>query len=128
MAEIQTVRLTAADGPPTVDVLIGQAQFGRYELALFDLHGRNPIVVGAGLSHDQVPDTFSIAGDPRQLNGRFLSWSANLVPAGNETNPRFSFRVHIRQRGIEVSGSPIHTQGDLSAPRAEFGFVKLEVV
>jgi hypothetical protein len=128
MAEIQTLRLAAADGPPNVEIVIGAAQFGKYELALFDTDGRNPVVVGAGLTHDQLPDNFQIDGDPRALNARFLSWSANIIPAGNEVNPQFSLTVHVRQRGADVVGSPIRTQGVLTAARAEFGFVKLEVV
>lgn len=128
MAEIQTLTLTAADGPPNVEIVIGHAQFGKYELALFDTDGRNPVVVGAGLTHDQLPDNFQIDGDPRALNGRFLSWSANLIAAGNEVNPQFSVTVHVRQRRGDVAGSPLRTQGPLTAPRAEFGFVKLEVV
>ena len=86
MAEITTVKLGASDGPPTVEIEIGHAQFGKYELSLFDTDGRNPVVVGAGLSHDRLPDSFQIDGDPRALNGRFLSWSANLIPAGDEQN------------------------------------------
>lgn len=128
MGEIQNLRLTAADGPPNVEIVIGHAQFGKYELALFDTDGRNPVVVGAGLSHDLLPDNFQIDGDPRALHARFLSWSANIIAAGNEVNPQFSVTVHVRQRGIDVPGSPVGNQGPLAGPRAEFGFVKLEVV
>jgi len=128
MTDITTVKLAAVDGPPTVEIAIGQAQFGKYELSLFDTDGRNPVVVGAGLSHDQLPDSFQIDGDPRALNGRFLSWSANLIPAGNDVNPQFSLAVHIRQRGTEVAGSPLRRQGSLPTAHAEFGFVRLEVV
>jgi hypothetical protein len=125
---IKTVQLKAADGPPTVEIEIGQAQFGKYELSLFDTDGRNPVVIGSGLTHDQLPDLFQVNGNPATLNARFLSWSANIIPAGSEVNPQFSLTVHIRQRGAEVSGSPIVSQGPLTQPRAEFGFVKLEVV
>jgi hypothetical protein len=128
MADMRTVRLTASDGPPTIEIEIGHAQFGKYELALYDTDGRNPVVVGAGLNHDQLPDSFQIDGDPRALNGRFLSWSANLIPAGNEANPQFSLTIHIRQRGIEKAGSPIRTQAALTSAHAGFGFVKLEVI
>jgi N-acetylmuramoyl-L-alanine amidase len=125
---IKVVRLKASDGPPTVEIAIGHAQFGKYELSLFDTDGRNPVVIGSGLSHDQLPDSFQIDGNPSFLHGRFLSWSANLIPAGNEANAQFSLTVHIRQRGVENAGSPIQTQGPLPAAHAEFGFVKLEVV
>jgi hypothetical protein len=111
-----------------VEIVIGEAQFGKYEISLFDTDGRNPVVVGSGLSHDQEPDNFQIDGNPAALNGRFLSWSANLIPAGDERNPRFSFTVHIRQNGQDVPGSPITTGGPLPGPRVEFGFVKMEVV
>jgi hypothetical protein len=128
MAEIRTVRLSAASGPPSVEIEIGHAQFGKYELSLFDTAGRNPVVIGSGLSHDQLPDVFQIDGDPRALDARFLSWSANLIPAGNEPDPRFSLQVHVRQGGAEAQGSPITAQGPLQAAHVEFGFVKLEVV
>jgi hypothetical protein len=111
-----------------VEIVNGQSQFGKYEVSLFDTDGRNPVIIGSGLSHDQLPDTFQIDGNPATLNQRFLSWSANLIPFGNETNPQFSFRVHIRQNGQDVPGSPISTQGPLPGPRVEFGFVKMEVV
>ena len=85
------------------------------------------MVIGAGLTHDQLPDNFQSDGNPTALNGRFLSWSANIIPAGAEANPRFSLTMHIRQRGDRGPGSPIATNGPLTGPRAEFGFVKLEV-
>jgi hypothetical protein len=128
MPEIRTIRLAAADGPPNIEITIGQAQFGKYELSLFDTDGRNPVVVGSGLSHDQLPDAFQIDGDPRALNARFLSWSANIIPAGDEPDPRFSLRVNVRQQGADVPGSPIESAGPLPGPHVEFGFVKLEVV
>jgi hypothetical protein len=125
---IQTVRLSAGGGPPDIEIVIGQSQFGKYELSLFDTDGRNPVIIGSGLSHDQLPDHFQIDGNPASLNGRFLSWSANLIPMGNETNPRFSLTVHVRQNRQDVPGSPIATQGPLPAAHVEFGFVKIEVV
>jgi hypothetical protein len=125
---IKSVQLRAADGPPNVEVVVGQSQFGKYELSLFDTDGRNPVIFGSGLSHDQLPDNFQIDGNPASLNGRFISWSANLIPAGGETNPQFSFTVHVRQNGRDVPGSPIATQGPLPGPRVEFGFVKMVVV
>jgi hypothetical protein len=128
MADIKTVRLSAAGGPPNVEIVIGHAQFGKYELSLFDTDGRNPVVLGAGLSHDQLPDAFQIDGDPRALDARFLSWSANLIPAGGEPNPRFSLTVHVRQDGREVPGSPLVAGGPLPGAHVEFGFVKLAVV
>ncbi len=127
MATIKSVKLKAADGPPSVEIEIGHAQFGKYEFSLFDTDGRNPVVVGSGLTHDALPDNFQVDGNPATLNGRFLSWSANIIAAGNEPNPQFSVAVHVRQRGAEVTGSPITKQGPLTGPRAEFDFVKLEV-
>lgn len=128
MADIKSVRLRADDGPPNVEIEIGRSQFGKYELSLFDTDGRNPVVIGSGLSHDHVPDAFQIDGDPRALDRRFLSWSANLIPAGSEPDAQFSLTLHVRQRGLEVQGSPITARGPLTGPRVEFGFVKLEVV
>jgi hypothetical protein len=86
------------------------------------------VLVGQGLGHDQLPDNFQIDGNPAALNGRFVSWSANLVPAGNEANPQFSLTVRFRQAGREVEGSPVVAQGAFPTARVEFGFVKLEVV
>ena len=127
MAEIKSVRLSAAAGPPNVEITIGHAQFGKYELSLFDTDGRNPVVVGSGLSHDKLPDNFQIDGNPQALNDRFLSWSANIIPAGNESNARFSLTINVRQNNRDVAGSPITSQGPLPGPHADFGFVKLEV-
>ena len=127
MADVKTIRLSAADGPPNVEITIGHAQFGKYELSLFDTDGRNPVVIGAGLSHDRLPDNFQIDGDPRALNGRFLSWSANIIPAGAGANQQFSVTVNIRQKSRDIAGSPISNQGPLPGPHVEFGFVKLEV-
>lgn len=124
---IKSVKLKAADGPPNVEIEIGHAQFGKYEFSLFDTDGRNPVVIASGLTHDTLPDNFQIDGNAATLNGRFLSWSANIIPAGNETNPQFSLTVHVRQRGVEVNGSPIVAKGPLTGPHAEFDFVKLEV-
>ena len=128
MADIKSVRLNAADGPPNIEITIGQAQFGKYELQLFDLDGRNPVVIGSGLSHDKLPDNFQIDGDPRSLKGRFLSWSANIIPAAAGPNQQFSLTVNIRQKNRDVTGSPIQSQGALPGPHVEFDFVKLEVV
>lgn len=128
MSDIPVIRLSASGGPPSVEITIGHAQFGRYELSLFDTDGRNPVVIGGGLSHDHLPDVFQIDGNPGALHGRFVSWSANIIPAGNEANPQFSLTVQFSQAGQGCVGSPVVTQGPLAGPRAEFGFVKLEVV
>lgn len=127
MALLRILRLSAAGGPIDVEIVIGHAQFGKYELSLYDRDGRHPVLIGAGLSHDQLPDRFQVAADTQVLHGRFLSWSANVIPAGEEAEPQFSVIVHVRQGGIDVAGSPVESRGRLDAPRVEFGFVKLEV-
>ena len=51
MAGIKKIELASANGPVTVEIVIGQAQFGRYELALYDTEGKNPVVIARFANH-----------------------------------------------------------------------------
>jgi len=128
MAGIKKIELASANGPVTVEIVIGQAQFGRYELALYDTEGKNPVVIGEGISSDDKVDSFVMDQAVADLDGRFLSWSANLIPVGGEQNPRYSVILHVTQQSDERPGAPIVEEGELKEPRAIFGFARLEVV
>jgi hypothetical protein len=127
LAEIRAIGLSAGDGPVTVEIVIGHAQFGRYELALYDTNGENPDVIGDGVSSDNVPDSFPLNTPIADLDGRFLAWSVNIIPAGTGPNEQFSLTVSVRQANGDCQGSPVLLSGPLPAAHAEFGFAKLEV-
>jgi hypothetical protein len=108
------VTLKKADGDPSIEVVIGQANWGTYKIKLFDKQNQNPTVVGSGFNDDNIADIHTI-GTISTLNNRFLTWklrSASLDPSDGD---RYAMTVLIKQQGQTVPGGIFTYTGPLTA-------------
>ena len=125
-----TVTLKKAYGDPSIEVIIGQANWGAYKIKLWDKENQNGVVVGSGFSGDNIADIHVIGTVPT-LKNRYLTWllrSASLSPSDGD---RYAMTVLIKQNGKTVPGGIFTYSGPLTAaePVKSVGdFVLMNVV
>ena len=120
----------SAKGPnPDVEVIIGQAAFGKYRLILWDETGRNPKIIQESTNVDNIPDKLPIGGSAKSLNKKIVSWEANIAAYPNAPGQLFSMIVEISQGGVVVPHGETKTTGTLEGgARLVFGAVRLSAV
>jgi hypothetical protein len=127
MAE-KIARLKKADGTPDVEIIIGQAQWGSYDLILWDEDGLNEATIGSGLNVDQIPDKFPINKPLTQLNGSLLSWEVSIASFAGKEGELYSVTIKITQNNAVVPGGEIVNSGGLSGAAFVNDFVRLLVL
>jgi hypothetical protein len=105
------VLIAAAGSDPTVTVIIGQSQKGKYRVAL-TCKGAGEKEVARNASDSNLADTFSL-GPAASLNGCLLSWDIDIASAAEEPNQKYSASVHISQDGSLVENGLFEYDGQL---------------
>ena len=118
------VKLSASGTAPTVEVIIGHAHFGMFDLNLFDATGRNPKKIGEGVTSDNTPDIFSLPTPLKELNGCTIFWRATIASPTGTPNEQFSIFVRILQDNV-IAGTDTRT-GPVDGPSPN-GFIRLVV-
>ncbi|MDY6986924.1 MAG: hypothetical protein SWQ30_02605 [Thermodesulfobacteriota bacterium] len=113
-------------GNPQVEIIIGHAQFGKYQLLLWDKDGRNPEALGQGTNDDDVDDVFDL-GDPASLHERCLSWEIIVASPGGGPGGLYSVIVLLRQEGKTVKGGMFQESGELKGTKFVFSSWRLGV-
>jgi len=116
--------LSRAGGTPSVEVIVGHAHFGMFELVLFDAAGRNPQQIGQGVTSDNTPDIFGFPKPLDQLNGCTIFWRATIASPTGTPNEQFSILVRVLQDN-KIAGTDTRT-GPVDGPSPK-GFVRLVV-
>ena len=106
------IKLKKTHGSPTVEIIIGRANFGTYKVKLWDKDGSNPKLIGTGFNDDAIDDEHSINGFG-SINGKFLSWKATTAKPDNTSSARYGVTVLIRQKGKTVEGGLYQYSGKL---------------
>ena len=125
-----------APGPPTatlqrngaavgVRVIFGQAQHGTYTIQLFDPTGRRQLAVETGVNTDGVPDEFTLAPAPAELDQHLLQWSGAVDAFTSDPGQRFSVTVEVLQNGQTVAGGRVQKTGPLDVTQAFLGILRL---
>jgi hypothetical protein len=122
------VRLASGAGAPEVELTVGQAQWGSYELYLWDPEGRNFETLGAGLNVDQIPDRFVIPKSLSTLNGFLLSWEVKIAAFSSGPGQLYAATINITQNGNPVSGGRVVNSGALDGAVFLNDFVRLLVI
>jgi hypothetical protein len=118
------VKLSATGGAPTVEIIVGHAHFGMFDLNLFDATGRNPQKIGEGVTSDTTPDIFPLPKALTDLNGCTIFWRATVASPTGTPNEQFSIFVRVVQ-GNSVAGTDTQT-GPVDGPSPK-GFIRLVV-
>lgn len=109
MAE-KIVKLNSNSGNVEVEIIIGNAHWGRYKLYLWDADGMNPNKIGEGLSTDNIPDKFPLK-PLSKLNGKLLSWEVFIAAFGSNPGQSYSLTIKITQGGNSIPGGNITDSG-----------------
>ncbi len=129
MAE-QIVTIDGNGGVPVIELRFGFAQFGKYEIYLWDSNGKNPQLVGRGVNIDQVPDRFPI-GDVGNLNGRIITWQAIIASPAGGSNELYNLTAIFTQNGQNLEDGPFtkpEPPGKLDGVKIVFDQARLRVV
>jgi hypothetical protein len=112
---------------PQVEVIIGQAHWGRYSIFLWDPEGATSQKIGSGLNVDQVPDVFTIAQPLDTLDRSILDWQVSVAPFQTAPGQRYSVTIRITQGGTLVPGGEIINEGPLGGGENVDDFVRFSV-
>lgn len=121
-------RLTA-DGPdPQANVIIGQANFGKFRLILWDETGRNPKPFPDQTNVDNIPDFVSL-GPAKDLNKKILSWEVVVAPFPSGQGQLYSVTIEVTQGGTVVPDGVVVDSGALTGgAKLVFGGLRLVTV
>lgn len=117
-------KLSKSGGVPEVEIIIGQAQWGRYHIYLWDPPGVGHWEIGSGLNVDQIPDKFSINRASATLDKYLLSWEVSIAAYESGPGQHYSVKVLIRQDGNIVEGGEIEKSGPLNGGIFVYDFVR----
>jgi len=119
----------AAGGPdPQANVIIGQANFGKFRLILWDETGRNPKPFPEQTNVDNVPDLVSL-GPVAALNRKILSWEVIVAPFPSGQGQLYSVTIEVTQGGVVVPDGKVVDSGALDGgAKLVFGGLRLIAV
>jgi hypothetical protein len=124
MAE-KLVLLSKGSGVPKIAVEIGRAQFGTYEVLLWDATAKDWQVVGKGANFDDIADEFPL-GKLAALNERLLRW--DLIMSAPTAGESYKARVTITQGPDVVPGGQHSYEGEIKQnPKIIMDMVKVLV-
>ena len=106
----------------SIDVIIGQAQYGEYRVRLFDQQGKNPKEVGEGNNVDTLPDSYDLPNAKPGLGGHLLGWRITIASPAEPNGQFFYARVIVRQGNVSLSAIPIEYAGPLDGAKILIGF------
>ena len=115
------VAISGKGGPPIIEIIIGQAQWGSYKIYLWDPPGHNYTLIGSGLSDDNVEDRITLNQPVNTLDSFSLTWEVNIQSSDGGAGELYSVVVRVLQDG-NLAGEVVN-EGPLD--KAQFVFNKL---
>jgi len=134
MAE-KIATLSSNGSTPVVEITIGKAQFGKYELYTWDQQGLNPKLIGSGLNTDQIPDIFQIGMSAAALEECLLSWQCIVSALSTGPGQEYAVSIKLTQDQvlipITVGGKQINNpyvqKGPLTGTKIVHDYVRFKV-
>ena len=139
MAE-KILKLDPTGGIPMCEIIIGQAQFGKYQTFVWDVSGHNPLSVCTGTNDDSVTDKFPVSDSNcgtqpgtviktvQDLDKRIFSWEVIVAALGSGPGQLFSVTVKITQGGAPVPGGVFTQSGSLTGAELVYDHVRFIVI
>ena len=124
--EIEIVTIDGHGAMPEIELIVGQAQFGKYQIHLWDRTGHNPVSIGEGINTDTVPDKFSIGG-LAGLDQRILNWDVIVAAFNGGPGQLYSVIVKITQNNTVVENGEFHYTGQLDGAAIISDIVRLAI-
>lgn len=123
----KTVTLSGSGGVPQLEVIVGNAQFGKYQTALYDSTDHNPEDIGSGVNTDTIPDKFPIKDSRGSLNNRVLTWDVIVAAFVSGPGQFYSVTIKITQDDKVVTGGLFQYNGPLNGAEIVTDIVRLKV-
>jgi hypothetical protein len=108
------VQINRNGGQPEIELEFGFAQFAQYRIFLWDINGKNPILLGHGVNVDTVPDKFPINEPVANLDNRFITWQAVIASPTGIPGQQYSMKATFTQDGANCPDGPFSKQGALN--------------
>jgi hypothetical protein len=124
MPEVPIAKIHHGGGQPFVEIFIGNAHWGKYEIWHRDQGGQAKRI-GFGVNSDNTPDVAAIADPINALNGDFIFWRAAIADPSGSPGANYIVTVRVIQDG-NVVGMDAKT-GALTGTSVH-GFIRLVVV
>jgi hypothetical protein len=124
---VQQAMLSAKDGIPSIEILIGQAQHGTYRVYLWNEKGQDPTLLKAGTNWDQIRDRFDL-GPGSALNQRMITWEVLISAVQPGAGQLYSVRVVIRQKNGPIQGGDFLDEGAFTGSKLVFGARQMIVI
>lgn len=121
------LKVAKAGPPPEIELIFGNAQWGKYEVWLWDPAGHNPTLIRRGLNNDHIPDKFPISLSAAELDKAQLTWEVTIGALGANSQ-QYSLQVMFRQGNQDLIAKPFLYTGPLDAVKVIADFVKLRAV
>ena len=124
---VYTLKAPHEGNMATVDVIIGQAQYGEYTVKLYDEQGKNGVEVGSGNNADTLPDSWDLKdtnGKPLAVAGRLLGWTITIASPDKPDGQFYYARVIVREGSQSLSSEPIEYSGPLDGAKILIGYGK----
>jgi hypothetical protein len=123
---IPIANINHGGGQPIVEVFVGNAHWGKYEIFLRTRDpGNRPRRIGEGVTSDNIPDVAPIADPIQGLNGTLVFWRAIIADPSGRPGGTFIITVRVMQDG-NVVGMDAKTGSITGASIG--GFIQLGVV
>jgi hypothetical protein len=97
----RTINISKSGGVPVARITIGQAQFGKFGLYVFESDKTTFHTIGIG--HVPPGQQSFAMGDPAVLGGEYLSWHVKVAPFDAPPQQLFSVLVEVIQDGNVVN-------------------------
>lgn len=123
---VATAKLDKKAGDPHIEIIIGQAQQGRYAIRLWDQKGKKPTIIAEGVNWDNVADIHAI-GPIGKLNKRIVTWDVVVSALSGGPGQFYSVTVTIRQKNAAVEGGVFQEAGALEGTKTILGVCALTV-
>ena len=96
MASIQIDRSGSA---PTIDLMVGNAEFGFFNIAIFDLDKREIRPIRRGDTLKRLPKDKPLATTAKDLIGDMLHWNVEITPIGGGSTSAL-IQILVKQDGV----------------------------
>ena len=119
----KSIFIGSAGEIPKIEVFFGQANWGAYEIWLYESNGKDPKIISKGINTDHIADISEI-GSPQSLNGRILYWYLRTARFDGSSTGQFFMKVVVSQNGQELYAHDYQGSFDGLAQDA-IGFLKI---
>jgi len=123
----EVIEIAAAREVPEIEVIVGHAHLGQYQVGMFDANNQNPVMIRTGDNTVTFDDKFPLTtGAINTLHNKLLVWGV-LVTAFSGVSDPYSVTVILTQ-GTQELARHTRTENLSNGMAPEVGEWRLKVV